>query len=121
MTAMIRIKQHIPSGMPGAIPFQAEVATTTELLALPWVAAFVDLCDRVDPVDVSENPVDAPRKAAFVKSENALMVEGVRHGRAWWWVIGFLEDPSIVTLPEWVPKTPPVRYAGEATLRASGT
>lgn len=106
---MILIKQHIPDFMPlpiKVLPFKGRCETTEEILDLPWVRAWRSMCDlEVPGSDV--DPLTAPRRAWFVKSGNELMVEGIRNGSPWWWVIATIEDPSLLEIPEWAPKYPP--------------
>jgi hypothetical protein len=87
----MRITQHVPNfvDMGDAPSKVADVGSRDELLAVPWVAGWAN--DVTDP--------------SYCVSDNRLMIDGIRHGKRWWWVIGYLsEDPG--WLPAWVPPEP---------------
>lgn len=83
---MIHLREHIPGFIELGGPRQADAETTKQLVAIPWVRAWLGVADD----------------AHFVISDDTLMVECTRYGRPWWWVIGYLSGELVVELPRWV-------------------
>ena len=79
------IRQHVPTYVDGYEAKQVEVNSVQELLGLPWVKAWADHCEN----------------AQFCVDGNTLLVDGIKDGKRWWWVIGYLDE--VTGLPKWRP------------------
>lgn len=83
---MIKAVEHVPGFVTGIEPNVADVATTAELLALPWVKQY------------EQAPDPAYSFHRWVQHHGHLMTE--YNGGAVWFVVAYLSgDP--VELPEW--------------------
>lgn len=82
----MRLIQHVPTFVDGAEPKAAD-GTLSEILATPWVAGYLTWCEQAQFMCAAE-------------PKNTLMVDGLRDGKRWWWVVGFF-DESPRDLPEW--------------------
>jgi hypothetical protein len=81
---LIKVVQHVPGFVSGVEPNVAQVATTADLLALPWIKQYEKRGD--------------PPFFRFSQSDGLLMAE-YGDGKKWWVVARLSGDP--VDLPEW--------------------
>lgn len=90
MGSEMKVRQHIPGFISGVEPEEAEVASTEDLLALPWVA-------RIEKMPGFHRWV---KNRGFNGRWN-LMIE-VDEGKSWW-VIAYVTGDLL--LPEWDEKS----------------
>jgi len=79
----VRLIQHVPTFVDGVEPKVAS-GTLGEILATPWVNSYLAMCDA----------------GRFMASGRGLMVDGMRDGKRWWWVVGFFDEVP-EELPVW--------------------
>ena len=80
--------QHLP-GFVDASPHRA-IGTLEEILALPWVRTYSEFCEQPRIMRARDKPW--------------LLVDGLKDGQHWWWVIGYMSDVTdaeLASLPEW--------------------
>lgn len=91
------IRQHIPNFVTGVDPEEGTFTTLDELEALPFVA----------------RAIATPGFLRLSKNENRLMLElSMPPPNGEYWVLGYIERPDEVDLPQWV-ETQPQREARE--------
>jgi hypothetical protein len=84
----MHVRQHIPNSVSGVERAIAEVSSTEELLALPWVVSRTTI-PKFYRFSVNRDD-----------DEDTLMAE-YDEGRSWW-VVAFVDGR--LDLPEWTPK-----------------
>ncbi len=90
---MNRIRQYRPAFISGMENATVEFETVEQLLAIPFVAGFTE------PVEWPFHRFSiSPRQNG---GRDVLMAE-YDEGRHWW-VVGFIEQPGQVDLPQWAP------------------
>lgn len=71
----MKLRQHVPTFVDGVTPKRAE-GSLAAILGVPWVAEYLTMCDG----------------ARFMADLKTLLVDGMRNGKRWWWVVGFFDE-----------------------------